>query len=127
MEFFSRRQIRNRKQLGALAGLTPTSYQSGDSSREQGISKAGNRRLRTMAVEIAWCWLWYQPESSLSQWYRQRWSNGNTRQRRIGIVALARKLLVALWRYLESDEIPQGAALVDVRRKLGHQRAPATT
>jgi transposase len=67
------------------------------------------------------------PESSLSQWYRQRWGNGNTRQRRIGIVALARKLLVALWRYLESDEIPQGAELVDVRRKLGHERAMAKT
>jgi transposase len=70
MEFFGWRRIRNRKQLASLAGLTPTPYQSGDSDREQGISKAGNRRLRTMAVEIAWCWLRYQPGSALSQWYQ---------------------------------------------------------
>src|SRR5260370_10935500 len=108
-EFFSWRGIRNRKQLASLAGLTPTPYASGDSSREQGISKAGNRRLRTMAVEIAWCWLHYQPQSALSQWYAKRWGSGNSRQRRIGIVALARKLLVALWQYLEKDQMPAGA------------------
>jgi transposase len=96
MEFFGWRQIQNRRQLAALAGLTPTPYDSGESSREQGISKAGNRRLRTMAVEIAWCWLQYQPGSALSQWYQQRFGQGNSRLRRIGIVALARKLLVAL-------------------------------
>ena len=127
MEFFGWRQIRNRRQLAALAGLTPTSYQSGDSDREQGISKAGNRRLRTMAVEIAWSWLHYQPGSGLSQWYRQRWGWGNSRQRRIGIVALARKLLVALWRYLETGEVPQGAELADSRHKLGPTQALAET
>jgi transposase len=112
MEFFGWRRIRNRKQLAALAGLTPTPYQSGDSDREQGISKAGNRRLRTMAVEIAWCWLHYQPGSALSQWYARRFAKGSSRQRRIGIVALARKLLVALWRFLETGEVPAGAEVV---------------
>jgi transposase len=124
MEFFGWRRIRNRKQLAALAGLTPTPYASGDGCREQGISKAGNRRLRTMAVEIAWCWLQYQPQSSLSQWYRQRWGSGNSRQRRIGIVALARKLLVALWRYLETGHVPTGAATLDWKAKMtGGKRA----
>jgi transposase len=112
MEFFGWRRIRNRKQLAALAGLTPTPHQSGDSDHEQGISKAGNRRLRTMAVEIAWCWLHYQPGSALSQWYQKRFAKGSSRQRRIGIVALARKLLVALWRYLETGEVPAGAETV---------------
>jgi len=111
MEFFGWRRIRNRRQLAALAGLTPTPYASGDSSREQGISKAGNRRLRTMAVEIAWGWLRYQPDSALSKWFQQRFGSGNSRQRRIGIVALARKLLVALWRYLQTGAAPAGAAI----------------
>jgi transposase len=109
MEFFSWRQFVNRRQVAALAGLTPTPYSSGDDSHEQGISKAGNRRLRTMAIEIAWCWLRYQPGSRLSQWYRERFGGGKSRLRRIGIVALARKLLVALWRYLEHAELPVGA------------------
>ena len=122
MEFFGWRRIRNRKQLAALAGLAPTPYASGDSSREQGISKAGNRRLRTMAVEIAWCWLRYQPASALSQWYARRWGGGNSRQRRIGIVALARKLLVALWRYLETGEVPEGAEALDWKEKKNRPR-----
>jgi transposase len=117
MEFFGWRQIKNRKQLAALAGLAPTPYQSGDSDHEQGISKAGNRRLRTMAVEIAWCWLHYQPDSALSQWYGQRFGKGNSRQRRIGIVALARKLLVALWRYLETGAVPAQAEVVTGKAK----------
>lgn len=126
MEFFGWRQINNRRQLAALAGLTPTPFDSGDSVREQGISKAGNRRLRTMAVEIAWCWLQYQPQSGLSAWYQQRWGKGNSRQRRIGIVALARKLLVALWRYLETGEVPAGAETVDWRlKKKGRKCAAA--
>jgi len=126
MEFFSWRQIRNRKQLGSLAGLTPTPYQSGDSAGEQGISKAGNRRLRAMAVEIAWCWLQYQPDSALSAWYQQRFAKGSSRQRRIGIVALARKLLVALWRYLEVGEVPKGATVVDWKTKYrGRKQAAA--
>jgi transposase len=125
MEFFGWRRIKNRKQLGALAGLTPTPYQSGDSDREQGISKAGNRRLRTMAVEIAWCWLQYQPHSALSVWYQTRFGSGKSRQRRIGIVALARKVLVAMWRYLETDEVPAGAETVAWKTKMTGRKQEA--
>lgn len=112
MEFFSWRHFRNRREVGALAGLTPTPHQSGDSHREQGIQKAGNRRIRAMAIEIAWGWLRYQPQSELAQWYHQRFGAAGPRMRKVGIVALARKLLVALWRYLETGAIPEGAALV---------------
>jgi transposase len=122
MEFFAWRRIRNRKQLGALAGLTPTPYNSGDSTREQGISKAGNRRLRAMAVEIAWSWLHYQPASALSAWYRRRFGGGNSRQRRIGIVALARKLLVALWLYLDTGQVPAGAQTLGWKTKMAGQK-----
>lgn len=111
MEFFGWRSFRNRRQVGALAGLAPTPYQSGDEWHEQGISKAGNRPMRGMGVEIAWSWLRYQPDSALSRWYRDRFGHGSKRIRKIGIVALARKLLVALWRYLEYGEIPAGAQL----------------
>ena len=109
MEFFAWRNFRNRREVGALAGLAPTPYQSGDGSREQGISKAGNRPVRAMAIEIAWAWVRHQPESALSIWYQKRFGHGNSRIRRIGIVALARKLLIALWRYLEFGVIPEGA------------------
>lgn len=110
-EFFGWRQFRNRREVGALAGLTPTPYQSGDSYREQGIDKAGNRHVRAIAIEIAWAWLRFQPNSALSRWYQKRFGHGNSRMRRIGIVALARKLLIALWRYLETGEVPEGAVL----------------
>jgi transposase len=110
-EFFGWRQFRNRRQVGALAGLTPTPYQSGDSYREQGIDKAGNRHIRAIAIEIAWAWLRLQPDSALSRWYQERFGHGNSRLRRIGIVALARKLLIALWRYLETGEVPEDAVL----------------
>jgi transposase len=111
MEFFGWRKFRNRRQIGALSGLAPTPYQSGDSAREQGISKSGNRRVRTRAIEMAWMWVRYQPESALSRWFQDRFGQGASRQRRIGIVALARKLLVALWRFLETGAIPDGAML----------------
>src|SRR6516165_5525447 len=111
-EFFAWRTIKNRRELGSLAGLTPTPYSSGESSREQGISKAGNRRVRWMMTELAWGWLRYQPASELSRWYQRRFAAGNTRLRKVGIVALARKLLIALWRYLEGGETPAGAAEV---------------
>jgi transposase len=116
-EVFGWRKIRNRRQIGAIVGLTPTPYSSGKSTREQGISRAGNRRMRTMAIEIAWLWLRYQARSELSRWYLQRFGHGNKRLRRIGIVALTRKLLVALQKYLEKDEIPQGAVLTDWKSK----------
>jgi transposase len=116
-EFFSWRQFRNRRELGSLAGLTPTPYDSGGSRREQGISKAGNRRVRWMMVQLAWGWLQYQPESELSLWYIRRFALGNSRQRKIGIVALARKLLVALWKYLETGEPPEGAEVIGWDRK----------
>jgi len=108
-ELFAWRRFRNRRELASLVGLVPTPYSSGDDEREQGISKAGNRRVRTAMIELAWLWLTHQPGSALSRWYRQRFGAGGKRQRRIGIVALARKLLIALWRYLEFGEIPAGA------------------
>ena len=111
MEFFAWRNFRNRKEIGALSGLTPTPYQSGDSRREQGISKAGNRYIRSIVIEIAWGWLYHQPDSQLSRWYHERFGHLSSRQRRIGIVALARKLLIALWRYLETGTLPEGAVL----------------
>lgn len=110
-EVFGWREIGNGRQLGALAGLTPTPYNSGASQREQGISKAGIRRLRPAMVELAWLWLQYQPGSELSRWFETRFGTGSKRSRRIGIVALARKLLVALWRYLHEGVIPAGAVL----------------
>lgn len=111
-EFFAWRRFRNRRQVGSLCGLAPTPYQSGDRlHREQGISRAGNERVRSMAIEIAWAWLRFQPRSQLSLWFQERFGSGGSRLRRIGIVALARKLLVALWRYLETGEIPEGAEL----------------
>jgi transposase len=115
MEFFGWRAFRNRREVGALAGLVGTPYNSGDSEQDQGISKAGNHRVRAMAVEIAWLWLRYQPHSALSQWYSRRFAGGGKRLRRVGIVALARRVLVALWRYLEHGVLPQGARLIASR------------
>jgi transposase len=116
-EVFAWRAIRNRRQLGALVGLTGSPYRSGDYDHEQGISKAGNRRMRAMTIEIAWGWLRYQPHSELTLWYERRFGRGNKRLRRIGIVALARKLLIALWRYLETGVPPKGATLADWQTK----------
>ncbi len=110
-EFFAWRAFQNGRQVGALAGLTPTPYHSGTMQRDQGISKAGNWRVRTMAIEIAWGWLRFQPQSGLARWYQARFGSGSARLRRIGIVALARKLLIALWRYLETGQVPAGAVL----------------
>jgi transposase len=110
-EFFGWRELKTRRQVGALAGLTGTPYDSGQSRRDQGISKAGNKRVRWLAVELAWAWLRLQPARALTQWFWERFGHGNARQRRVGIVALARKLLVALWRYLETGDVPVGAVL----------------
>jgi transposase len=111
MEFFGWRAFKNRREVGGLAGFTPTPYQSGESAREQGISKAGNRHVRWMTTELAWSWLRFQPESALSVWFRERFGSGGKRLRRIGIVAVARKLLIALWRFLETGVLPEGAVL----------------
>ena len=110
-EAFGIRQFDNGHQVGAFVGLTGTPYDSGESRRDQGISKAGNVRMRWRAVELAWLWLRYQPASKLSLWFRARFGQGSPRQRRIGIVALARKLVIALWRYLEHGIVPEGAIL----------------
>jgi transposase len=110
-EVFGWRHFENRRQVGSMAGLTGTAYASGDTTVEQGISKAGNRRVRSTMIELAWRWTWYQPQSELTIWYQQRFGSGGKRLRRIGIVALARKLLIALWKYLETGEVPVGARL----------------
>jgi transposase len=110
-EVFSWRSFANAKQVGGMSGLTPTPSRSGDSEREQGISKAGNRRVRRVLIELAWLWLQWQPDSALSQWFRRRFAGGGKRLRRVGIVALARKLLIALWRYVEWGVVPEGAVL----------------
>jgi transposase len=117
-ELFAWRQIRNGKELGALVGLTPTPYDSGKSEREQGIGKAGNKHVRGLIVELAWLWLRWQPDSVLSQWYARRFGAGNKRARKVGIVALARKLLIALWRYVDQGELPAGAAEKDWRLRV---------
>jgi transposase len=111
MEFFGWRAFKNRREVGALAGFTPTPYQSGAGAREQGITKAGNRHVRWMTTELAWSWLRLQPDSALSGWFRARFGSGGKRLRRMGIVAVARKLLIALWRFLETGVIPAGAVL----------------
>ncbi len=105
------RSFDNRRQVGSCFGLTATPYDSGASRRDQGISKAGNRRARTLAVELAWLWTIHQPDSELTRWFRERVGNLKGRIRRIAIVALARKLMVALWRYLTTGVVPTGAVL----------------
>jgi transposase len=104
------RAFPNRKALGAYAGLTGTPFASGGTAREQGIGKAGNRRLRAALVELAWLWLRYQPESALAAWFRNRTGAAGGRMRKVMIVALARKLFVALWRFCRDGTIPDGAA-----------------
>lgn len=110
-EFFGWRDFKNRRQVGSLAGLTSTHYQSGDMNFEQGISKAGIAPVRRIAVELAWGWIRYQPKSKLTLWYNERFAKGGKKARMIGIVALARKLLIELWRYLKTGLLPEGAEL----------------
>jgi transposase len=105
------RSFDNRRQVGSYFGLTGTPYDSGESRREQGISKAGNHRARTIAIELSWLWLRHQPDSELSRWFRERVGDLKGRIRRIAIVAVARKLMVALWRYLTTGLVPTGAVL----------------
>jgi transposase len=110
-EIFGWREIRNGRQLGALVGLVPAPFQSGETSHDQGITRAGNKHVRRLMVQLAWSWLRYQPTSALSRWYHERFGGGGKRMRRIGIVALARKLLIALWRYVDTGTVPEGAQL----------------
>lgn len=108
-EIFAWRQIQNRRELAAICGFTPTPFQSGDESHEQGISKAGHAAIRAMAIQIAWGWLRFQPASALTRWYEERFANQGRRARAVGIVALARKLLIELWTFLETGALPEGA------------------
>lgn len=110
-EFFGWREFRNRKQVGGASGLCGTPFNSGNGDREQGISRAGNARVRPTMIELAWLWGRWQPQSELAEWFREKWGGGSKRHRKVGAVALARKLLIALWRWLEHGELPEGARL----------------
>jgi transposase len=105
------KDFENRRQVGAYFGLSPSPWRSGGIDREQGISKAGNPRARRASIEFAWLWVRHQPNSKLSRWFEERTAGASKRQRRIAIVALARKLMVALWRYLTTGLIPEGAVM----------------
>jgi len=108
------RAFRNRRQIGGFLGFAPTPYESGESAREQGISRAGNNRLQSISIQLAWNWVRWQPHSALTAWYRERFGKGK-RSRRIGIVAVARKLVIALWRYVTTGVVPAGAILKGAR------------
>ncbi|HEY80580.1 MAG TPA: IS110 family transposase [Caldilineae bacterium] len=112
MELFGWREFPNRRQLAGAAGLTPTPFQSGNMARDQGISKAGNRRVRALLIELAWMWVRHQPDNVHTRWFQRRFGHGSARQRRIGIVALARRLLIELWRYLRTGTVSDGTLLM---------------
>lgn len=114
-EFFWRK-FDNRRQVARAAGLDGSPRSSGELQQDQGISKTGNRRVRTLMVELAWMWLRHQPGSQIARWYERRFSDGGRRMRRVGITAVARRLLIALWRFLEYGEIPEGAVLKPAAR-----------
>lgn len=105
------RDFDNRRQIGSYIGLAGTPFNSGDRERDQGISKAGNHRARRLAIELAWLWIRHQPDSDLTRWFHKRVGDAKGRVRRIAIVAVARKLMVALWRYLQTGVVPTGAVL----------------
>jgi transposase len=105
------RDFANRRQVGACVGLVPQPYDSGNSHVDQGISKQGNRRVRALLIEMAWFWVRYQPGSAISQWFANRTGTRNKRSKRVAIVAVARRLSIALWRYLRDGVIPAGAEL----------------
>jgi transposase len=106
-----RRRLRNRREVGGLTGLVSAPYDSGTTRRDQGLVRSGIPAVRRIAVELAWAWVRYQPTSALTQWYLQRFGHGGAVPRRIGIVALARRLMIALWRYVEHGIVPDGARL----------------
>jgi hypothetical protein len=111
MESFGWRKFRNRKEVGGSVGLVGTPYDSGESNRELGISKAGNARLRSLLVELAWLWVRYQPESTITKWYMERYGGQGKRSKRVGIVGVARRLMIQLWHYVEHDVEPPGAII----------------
>ncbi len=111
MEFFAWREFNNRGEVGGAAGLGGTPYDSGSTDHEQGISKAGNPLVRTRMVELAWLWIRLQPHSELSQWFMRRFAGGGSRMRRVGIVAVARRLLIGLWHFVEHGAVPRGAVV----------------
>ena len=111
MEFFAWREFRTQKPVGAWAGLTPTPHPSGQSRHELGIATAANRHLRAMAIASAWGWWQFQPESERARWYQGRCGQGSARVRKLGLVALARRWLIALWQLLETGVLPKGAWL----------------
>jgi len=108
------RTFKNRKHLASYLGLSPSPYASGEVHRDQGISKAGNKQARVMLIELAWCWLKYQPQSQLTLWYRSRFSGHGSRSGKVGIVALARKLAIAFWRFIEDGVVPEGSTMSNV-------------
>ena len=124
-EVFGWRTFAGRRQLASYTGLVGAPFNSGGMDREQGITKAGNKWIRSVIIEVAWMWLRYQPQSALSQWYFRRFGGSGKRIKKIGIVALARKLVVALWRYLEKGIPPEGAILVQWYTKVRLTKAPA--
>lgn len=109
MELFAWRVFENRRQVGSLVGLTGTPSDSGDSDKEQGIDKAGNAQLRALLIEMAWNWVRWQPNSDITLWFNRKFGGSGRRSRRIGIVGVARRMLIAFWRYLEQDVEPKGA------------------
>lgn len=111
MEMFGWRTFNNRGQVGAYAGLTPSPWNTGQSKRDQGICKSGNKWVRGRMIQLAWLWLQYQPKSELAQWFNSKYEDSGKRSKRVGIVALARKLLVRLWKFVEYGEVPNGARL----------------
>ena len=105
------RSFANRKQVASYAGLAPTPWQSGSVAHEQGVSKAGNPKLRTTMIQLAWLWLRHQPDSALARWFHERIKHNGGRLRKTTIVALARKLLVALWKYVTAGIVIEGAVV----------------
>ena len=105
------RHFDNRRQVASYAGLAPTPWQSGSVDREQGVSKAGNPRLRATLIQIAWLWLRHQPQSALALWFKERVTRNGGRFKKSTIVALARKLLVALWKYVTAGVVIEGAVM----------------
>jgi transposase len=104
------RAFRNRREIGGVLGFTPARYNSGTRERDQGITRAGNASLQAVSIQLAWNWVRWQPSSALTQWYRAQFGR-HGRARRIGIVAVARKLVIALWRYVTAGIVPAGAVL----------------